>query len=871
MKNGKSRGSNHVYRFALYGVRASGKTCILAAMGMARRANPKRYSCTWIEEVPDHPLPAGDPSEWKSDDPYHRGCQWLREARSRIEEGDVPPQTPRRAGLMRLRFKFAAPDHGGFWVDLTDYSGELITSTSGELAAQLRRHMQSCDGILLLAEVPRPGQSHAPWSRDFEQLKEAFSILLSERDASPELDWPVALLLNKWDRRGALDFENPDSEDAKLEAFLESDPDLPHPSLINAVKPVVRPENLGIFPVSAFGMHKILPDGREVPERNGSRLQSFRLEDPFVWLVDRKDKLDVREYEASASRCSWWKFWQLFIGCSPLRMATRAARVRDSLWRRMRGVSPLRSLVSGIQLSGRLPERCDLATQVKRGIARSGYRVASQFLIFVMTLLLALLVIETGTDGFRYRKITTTLNDPEASKDALNSAETWLEGYYASGCCHHSLSRWLVLDRETARKMLEDSQKKRDDRAYRLVDDAKDEVTRLAFANAYLEEFPNGRHASDARQLVAQAETRRKVQDTRSYIQNINLQCETEIIDNQPEEKLRTTQDNFRGLLTQVATLPHPEAIPDTIDAEQKVVRNLLSSRLEKIRDQIKKDQWRRFSSSYHDLMIARKVREAGHKLSKWDAKDLRLKELAQDFATHAVPIIQEQSRSYSNNRQWGQARKIVNEVASDPACTSPLGPTGLLRLRAIRDEVDKSEDKDIYDQILGSKPSCRDQITAYLKLSPPGRMKKHVDEYQAWLVQKAGILELKLVLSQVDWGDADNNYRHDAHVTVDSTGKIDGSVVAVSHGQTGSVGEPLTLHKRLTDPINVNVKLVREGYWPWEGDKDAGSADYPGTVEGLNGKPIVLPCSAQSKANQVSFTLSGIPGEPNLPKWGEE
>ncbi len=241
----------------------------------------------------------------------------------------------------------------------------------------------------------------------------------------------------------------------------------------------------------------------------------------------------------------------------------------------------------------------------------------------------------------------------------------------------------------------------------------------------------------------------------------IRRQCETEIIDNQPGEKLRIAQDNLHNLLKQLPKLPHPEAIPDTIDAEQKVVGNLLSSRLEKIRDLIEKDDWRRFSGSYHDLMIARRVREAGSKLSEWDAKDLRLKELAQHFATQAVPIVQERSRSYSTNRQWEQARKIVNEVLNDPACTSLLGPAGIRALRAILDDVDKTEDKDIYDQILRSKPSCRDQITAYLKLSSPGCMKKHVEEYQAWLDQKAGVLELKLVLSQVDWGDSYNNYRH--------------------------------------------------------------------------------------------------------------
>ena len=39
-----------VYQFALYGGQASGKTCILIALGMPRRANPQGYSCTWIQD-----------------------------------------------------------------------------------------------------------------------------------------------------------------------------------------------------------------------------------------------------------------------------------------------------------------------------------------------------------------------------------------------------------------------------------------------------------------------------------------------------------------------------------------------------------------------------------------------------------------------------------------------------------------------------------------------------------------------------------------------------------------------------------------------------------------------------------------------------
>jgi len=41
--------STKIYRFALFGRRNAGKTCILAALAMERLANPKQFACTWID------------------------------------------------------------------------------------------------------------------------------------------------------------------------------------------------------------------------------------------------------------------------------------------------------------------------------------------------------------------------------------------------------------------------------------------------------------------------------------------------------------------------------------------------------------------------------------------------------------------------------------------------------------------------------------------------------------------------------------------------------------------------------------------------------------------------------------------------------
>ncbi|MEO6811697.1 MAG: hypothetical protein ABI353_21520, partial [Isosphaeraceae bacterium] len=164
MNTKPNRPPHRVYRLALYGVKASGKTCILAALAMPRHTHPGRLTCSWIEETPEHPLPAGNSADWTSKDPYHLGWRWLDQQRTRLAYGDIPPANPTREP-MRLLYDFTAPEQGTIRVELIDYSGELIL-TSDQLASQLRSHMETCDGLLVLAETPHPGADLRPLTQD---------------------------------------------------------------------------------------------------------------------------------------------------------------------------------------------------------------------------------------------------------------------------------------------------------------------------------------------------------------------------------------------------------------------------------------------------------------------------------------------------------------------------------------------------------------------------------------------------------------------------------------------------------------------------------------------------------------------------------
>jgi hypothetical protein len=47
MNHNNSRKPKKVYRLAVYGLSASGKTCVPAALAMPRHSHPLGHTCTW--------------------------------------------------------------------------------------------------------------------------------------------------------------------------------------------------------------------------------------------------------------------------------------------------------------------------------------------------------------------------------------------------------------------------------------------------------------------------------------------------------------------------------------------------------------------------------------------------------------------------------------------------------------------------------------------------------------------------------------------------------------------------------------------------------------------------------------------------------
>ncbi len=413
-----------VYRFALYGRAGAGKTSLLAAMALPH-ATRDGVACTWRGAAADVPRPAGPEEGWAADDPTaaaYRGAEWLREAMRAIDAGGVPPPNPNDAHP--LRFRFDLKDGGvAYPVEVIDYSGELIdpAASATDLAARLRDHLRACDGLLVLAEAPRPGPAPTDLVGELHRLQQGFAVLGGTRAA----EGSIALVVNKWDRRGA------DADPAAVDAFLASPEGRSHRGLADALRTAV-PDGFRAFAASAFGRVRADAEGERPPAERP--LSSFGLEEPFLWAARRHL---AREADAAVERLR--------------------ELARSPWWRVDRLVRGRRRAVAGAaaDLRAAFPPDFPHAAAADRIAAATAGAWRPQVAVL---LLLAVVLWGTATglvDRARYVRHRPALTDGRLEDlDAGVAARDWLANDYLDRSFFRSPFSRLVLRNEAARETL---------------------------------------------------------------------------------------------------------------------------------------------------------------------------------------------------------------------------------------------------------------------------------------------------------------------------------------------------------------------------------------------------------------------------------
>jgi hypothetical protein len=453
-------GSPKLRKLAVYGRRSSGKTCILTALAMSRLANPRGYSCQWISDHANSPEVASDAS-LAADDPLlarWRGKVMLKEQCERINSGELPVATELRDPL-RLLYQFTKSEgesevsgewtvgSGTFVVELIDYSGELINpDNDSSFADKLMAHLEDCDGLLVLAEATTTEEQNQRLHAHLELLTQVLPAVEARRRKQKAGPFPIALLLNKWDRLVDAsqlmpllhEAVRPDLSESRrketrqdivgiledsLRAFFSRSPQVPQVQLAQRLEAVAGgKEYFRTFCVSALGpcVQEPAGDGTVIERPLGLKpLGSYGLEDPFVWICQLSDTLGLRRLEEAADTLRPWHVQALVDGTLPqlYRLHERLARLYSAPHQ-----FPVR--LAGVR------------TRLLQWFAGAGAAALSS-----VSLLLAMLTILVTSyfDSRQWARFGPLLEAAAAesatpvSKAGLLEAEEWVGGYAYPG------------------------------------------------------------------------------------------------------------------------------------------------------------------------------------------------------------------------------------------------------------------------------------------------------------------------------------------------------------------------------------------------------------------------------------------------------
>lgn len=836
--------SQKAYRFAVYGRAASGKTCILAALAMKCVAHPSKFTSTWVLEPAGLPKPQGEPETWDVGDQasaFYLGKIWLEKAIERLVRGELPPPNPNRAEPLRYLYHFTTPSRRTYPVELIDYSGELIdpSLTNDEMAKRLREHLSSMDGILVLAEVPRPeDETSQPLSAELHKLEQAFAILKNENQQGPTLDLPLALLFNKWDRRSSLRYTTPENEYLELHRFLEKKPEPPHKTLVDALKNSVTEDNFQIFPVSAFGEHEFARGAdNTIIERpkSVSPLQSFGLEDGFIWAAQRRDTIDITRFLEEISGKS-------------VRCFLKNASLVFSL--------PL--IGKGRALAQRFPEKSPERSKIQQALQRYFLAIIANAFCLLVILFALFAAGESIHDNFRYRAILAAKSDPQATLQKLKGDEAWLASYYRAPFYRHLVSRLLVMDSAEAMATLRSFRDRREEMQWRPVAEATDDLLRAELARKYLQQFgENGIHVDLANTFVTAAEQSNKYLGNRNHLANIATVFEALLLKGAPSE------EELEKLYQQLLTLPFPEAVTGALDAQQKMLLTRIATEKIKLAKEQGKEQWLIERDQYFEAMREGDIVQAGEFLNRLRGQTVAKEEtekLAGDFKKRAVSELTKYINEKSRQKLWGQARNILQQALDSQPLVAQLGAPQLKELQNLQGGLDIAEDRDLYAQVVKYKD--QERLSQYLKYAPLQKMAPAVSRYQQHLTLLTNPLELKLILDHISLGEG---CRHsNLFVTFNGKTILEKADLSLPESGVSSQIGSTQLREKLSDIAKVYAKATCSSWW----SKDIGEVNWEGTVGALNGLRLKLD-SKDGVDRTITFRLSGLPEEPLLPAWG--
>jgi hypothetical protein len=563
-----------IYRFALYGLSGSGKTCLLAALAMPRSPHPLGYSCI-LPSINDVLTPLEEPNKDEADIEdeinesdkrltiLRHSQEWMENIIFKLFKQEIPPSNPTSDDPFIFEYDFTASTHQTFRIELIDYSGQLINPavSNTQLAKRLRQKFAEMDGILVLANAPfrngsspeqNPSDEQPPHNlypyTELYPLRQAFGLLRSEGQATT-LDTPVALLINKWDRYSHIDYINPANEQTKLEEFLNANPPPPHKGLSDVLRYSVTDGHFKTFPVSALGETECvsLGNGKIVEQpKQVEPLNAFGLEDAFIWLAQRRDVIDFEQFKAYT-----------------------VARGPNEECRQM-----------GMELLERFPRGSDQAIQINSILLQCQKVKKSRTRYTIIIAIALLFAVEIAFDVISWKYWEYTIDKSYVTHKQLEATEKWLTQYTTAPRFRHLISKYFFFSQDEAKKFLTQLQERQEKHLWTAVENAQKINVQSALEPAltYLKYYPSGLHTEAAQTIKKRAEHYGLQQAIHQ------LESRLEAYQQKPDKN----PDKLNQLLEELHALP---VYQETDTDEMRQLRETLATRILEQQTQILEQQ----------------------------------------------------------------------------------------------------------------------------------------------------------------------------------------------------------------------------------------------------------------------------------------
>ena len=835
-----------IYRFALFGMPGSGKTCVLTAMGMVCRPTTDGSCCS---PLPAHRLAPPEVQE---------GWETLQKHAWRLsKDSELPkPDEIKSGNYPRYRYAYTDSKIGTTYFEIIDYSAELPHHSRirhedcAELLKRLTDH--KVDGIIVLISVPE-GEERSDIPDEIATIYKLFNFLQTNQTA--ERCYPVALLLTKWDRQWMRDVATP-TNDAGVEAerltqFLRQH------SAYQSVHDVLGKfasidDGFKTFPVSALGR---CSDGRN-PDK--VPLESYGLPFVFGWLIQAVNDSDFRRFEKLKSVLSWWR-WQARPRI-PFGLVKYIPAWGILAWKKWE--QPVQDTWS---LAESLLERLPQTGQ--EGKKRASVEAAKRrltLILWIQVLTIAVLFvalpskwIETS-DSKTLTHAITAINDSTLQEESLKNLELRLNRIVHSSPYTVPLHGRDKGKKQSAQNLLELLYKKYEENAlisFRSLVSVQDNERIQKEGQQLLNDYPN----SSARQEVIEkmAQSQNVIDDAESA----NLWTQ---INNLPIEGNDEIQALGSQYLDKFLTGKHRQKVIDLMNEAQRLHDESIARR-----------DWDEFEETVRTTfekgnvpstlgMLAGSIGGGIRGAQLWFLSDDVLSKTDESIR-HKVDNLETQFDSIKN--EVSRSREAVRQLSNH-------GVSGadevLQELETLSGEIAEKEDKFYYDNARNIR--TRAAINYYLENAPRQTMKVYVANYLRYIDQMDNNLNLTVTASlsvgnRIFWGAGSRN---EFRLFINGTQKItipDLNPLGFNENKRlDLMSHPFSIRGKLTDTVDIKVEML---YSNWR-ILDQGSGTQAFTIEELKHGVTLALTSKDDIAVMHTLRLraTGFPSEPPLPEW---